>query len=87
MLIPIKVPKDELNAILHYLHWGRPTEGYEHIVEKTYHGQARGVEVTAALKDSVQYEIESGGEAHTRMVKAPICFFPEFGVTVFFDEI
>lgn len=86
MLYTIDVPSRDYKAIEQWIKRGRVL--MPEIIGRVYETSGDGFTITAEImadNQAVLYMLHCNEEKYSKIIKAPICYFTEYGVTVAFD--
>jgi len=86
MLYTITVPSKDYKAIEQWLKKGRVL--MPEIIGRSYEVSGDGFVITAevmANQQDIHYTLTVGGEVYQRILKSPVCYFAQNGITVAFD--
>ena len=86
MLYTISVPSKDFKAIEQWLKKGRVL--MPEIIGREYETYGNGFIITAkVLEDehAVRYTLDDGKTIVAKVIRSPMCFFGEFGVTISFE--
>lgn len=86
MLYTITVPSKDFKAIEQWLKKGRVL--MPEVIGRTYEMSGDGFVVTAKVmsdQQDIHYSLTYEDKVYHKILKSPVCYFQEYGVTVAFD--
>jgi hypothetical protein len=86
MLYTISVPSKDFKAIEQWLKKGRVL--MPEVIGREYESYGNGFVITAKIlenKHAVRYTIDDGENIISKVIRSPMCYFGELGITLTFE--